>query len=66
VALGVFKELLRGDVFDAAFIDHAVGEVPRGDQVTQPLGGVGVDLVVEGERFVHAPDFTKRSKIWSS
>jgi hypothetical protein len=48
VDLGESGEVFRPDIYDAPFIHDAIGNVASGDQVTQPGGGVGVDLVVVG------------------
>jgi hypothetical protein len=54
MTLGVGSELIRGDVLDAAFVDDAGGDMAGGDQVAEPLRGVGVDLVVEVHPFLIA------------
>ena len=46
VALGVPGQVFRPDVFDTSFVDIARCDVPCGDEVAQPLGCVGVELVV--------------------
>jgi len=48
VALGVSSKVVRSDIGDASLVNVAGGDVPRGNQVAQPLGCVGVDLVVIG------------------
>lgn len=48
VALGVGLEIIGVYVLDRAFIDIARRDVPGGDEVAQPLGGVGVVFVVVG------------------
>ena len=61
VALCVSKEFLRIDVFDAAFVHHARGDVAGGDQVPQPRCGIGVDLVVEGGHLATRPLSKRRA-----
>lgn len=34
------------DILNISFIHHAVGDVPSGDQVSKPLGGEFIVLVV--------------------
>jgi hypothetical protein len=48
VNLGKPSEIFGSDIYDAPLIHDAIGNVASGDQVTQPGGGVGVDLVVIG------------------
>lgn len=48
VALVIGLEIIGVYVLDRAFIDIARRDVPGGDEVAQPLGGVGVVFVVVG------------------
>ena len=48
VALAIPGKVVRADIKNAPFIYEAGSDVPRGDKVSQPLGRVGVDLVVVG------------------
>ena len=38
----------RVNVLDGAHVDDAVSNVPRCNESAQPLGGIGLDLVVVG------------------
>lgn len=53
VALGKFSEVVRCDIFNTPFVNFALGDMPGGDEVTQPLSREWVDLVVVG-RGLHA------------
>lgn len=44
--LRVSPQVLSSHILDAPLVHVARGDMPRGDQVAQPLGGVGVELVV--------------------
>jgi hypothetical protein len=46
VALRVAFEIIRSDIHNAPFVNIARRNVAGGNEVTQPLGGVGVNLVV--------------------
>ena len=48
VALSVAFEIIWSDILDAPFVNITGREVACGNQVAQPLRGVGVDLVVIG------------------
>jgi hypothetical protein len=48
VDLGESGEIFGPDIYDAPLVNDAIGNVASGDQVTQPGGGVGVNLVVVG------------------
>lgn len=48
MALGVGSKVIGRHVLDRAFVDIAGCDVAVGDQVAQPSGRVGVDLVVVG------------------
>jgi hypothetical protein len=48
VALCVAFEVIGTDIDDRSFINVARRDVPSGDQVAEPLGSVGVELVVVG------------------
>jgi hypothetical protein len=48
VGLGIRSEVISLHLRDASFIDIARRYMAGSDQVTQPLGGVGLDLVVVG------------------
>ena len=48
VALGIRFQIRRMDIFNAALIDIAGSDKASGDQVSKPLCGEGVDLVVVG------------------
>ena len=46
MALNVALEIVTRDDGDAAFVDIAIGDVAARDQVTQPLGRIGVKFIV--------------------
>ena len=46
MALAKFSKLIGIDVRDASLVDHAQRDVPRIDQVAEPLGSDIVNLVV--------------------
>jgi hypothetical protein len=48
MALGESDEVGRSDVFDRSFINYTGGDAARLNEVAQPLGGVGVELVIVG------------------
>lgn len=59
MALVVVSQVVRSDIFNAPFVDVAGSDMPSGDQVAQPLRGVGIDLVVvrgHGSVAAHAID----------
>lgn len=46
MALGVSDEIIGGDIKDGSLIDIPSRDVPLLDQLAQPRGRLGVDLVV--------------------
>jgi hypothetical protein len=46
VALAVSAQIVGPHVGDAALVDIAGRDVSGGDEVAQPLGGIGIDLIV--------------------
>jgi hypothetical protein len=48
VALCEPNELIRIEILDASLVHHSGGDESCGDEVAEPLGSIGVDLVVEG------------------
>jgi len=46
VALNKSREVFRPDVLDRAPVHHAGSDEAGGDEVSEPLGGVGVGLIV--------------------
>jgi hypothetical protein len=48
VALFVTAEIVGPHVNDASLVDVSVGDVPGLDEVTEPLCGIGINLVVVG------------------
>jgi len=54
VALGVRAEVIGVHVLYGSFVDVARRDVPGGNQVAEPLGGVGVVLVVVGDMHGYA------------
>lgn len=57
MALGESAQIVRGDIFNASFVHDARRDVAGVDEVAQPLGGVGIELVVVGEVCNHAATF---------
>jgi hypothetical protein len=47
VALGESGEFFWGNVTDISFVNDPGRDMPRVDQVAQPLGGEGVNFIVK-------------------
>ena len=63
MTLGEFTKFLGVKVNDAAFVHHAIGDVAGCDQVAQPLGRIGVDLVVESAHACDSMNATTSAKV---
>jgi hypothetical protein len=61
MALGVAAYVVRGNVFDASLVNVAWRDVSCGDEVSQPLGCVGIDFVVVGASVNASPRSTPPS-----
>jgi hypothetical protein len=48
VALGITSQIVWPHVGDASLVDFAWGDEPCADEIAEPLGGIGIDLVVIG------------------
>jgi hypothetical protein len=48
VALTEAADVGRVDVFDRSLVDDAGGDMPGGDEIAEPLRGIGMVLVVVG------------------
>jgi hypothetical protein len=57
VALSITAQIVWAHVGDRALVDVAVGNVPRCDEVAEPLRCTGIDLVVVG--MPHVPSARK-------
>lgn len=55
VALTVAFKVICSDILDAPFVHVTGRDVACGDQVPQPLRGIGVDLVVVGSHYLNTP-----------
>ena len=60
MALRELTQLDGVDVFDTSLIDNAIGDVPGCDEVSQPLGCAGIDLVVIGWHLILSTNHTPR------
>lgn len=53
VTLGIRSEVIRAYLHDTAFIHITIGDKTSRDEVTEPLGGVWIELVVVIHHLLH-------------
>jgi hypothetical protein len=63
MALRVALEVVWLDIHDAPFVNITRRDVACGDQVTQPLRGIGVDLVVVSGHQAHTAGLLPRWRL---